>query len=404
MVNENIQYLYSLDFVRPGLDRIKKALELLDNPQEKLKTIHITGTNGKGSVCSMLSYILTKAGYKTGMYTSPHLTKINERIKINNKNIPDEELDELISFIRNKIKEHKIELTYFEFLTALAFYYFHKKNIDFGIIEVGLGGRLDATNVINPLAAVITNIEYEHQNYLGSKITEIAEEKAGIIKEKTGVITAAEGKALEVIKKISEQKKADLEIIDKNNLKDYELSLLGDFQKTNANVAVKTIDVLNNKNIAKISEQNIKSGLKDAYWPGRLEFVNKRILFDCAHNSAAIRELVKFLTNHEKTKNKKINLVFGVCDDKNYKGMIKQLAPLTKKVIIVEAKIKRALKAEVLEQEIKKYGISYKIIRDTKEAVESTESNSPKNELILITGSIYVVGEAMASLQTGKRL
>jgi len=396
---EILNFLYNLQSRKYNLDlkAIKQLLNRIGNPEKSLKAIHIAGTNGKGSVCAMLSSILKEANYKVGMYTSPHLKKINERIMINNEMISDEELLKYFNIVHKSYKNE----TFFEFFTALAFLYFKEKKIDILVCEVGLGGRLDATNVVDPLVSVITNINKEHMEYLGDTIEKIAYEKAGIIKEKIPVVTGAKEKALDTIKHITEGKKSELFLIknykkinnkfDINSHKNLRLSPKGDFQLENASITITTIDVLNKKYDLGITEDNIKDGLLRTTWHGRLDFLEKNLLVDCAHNPAGIialkKEILRIKNNYDK-----IILVIGILKDKDYKTMLDDITPLADKIILTKAKINRATDPKELAKYVDK---EYKIIEDVKEAVGYAKSISKETDLILVTGSIYVVGEVI---------
>ncbi len=380
-----IDFLYALESKEYNLDlgNITRLLAKLGNPHEGLKYIHVAGTNGKGSVCAMLYSILQEAGYKAGMYTSPHLVRFSERIQINNKEITNEEIAELFG----KIKLFYTEETFFEVVTAMAFLYFKEKKADFVVLEAGMGGRLDATNVIVPLVSVITNISLEHQKYLGKTVEKIAFEKAGIIKEGIPAVTGAEGSALGVIKKIAKKNNSKLSTIGRP-LKRYSLSLKGAFQQFNANIAVKTIEVLNE--CYKLGIDSIKSGLLKANWPGRLEFLDKNVLADCAHNPAGAKvlknELLRIKNNY-----KRIILVVGILSDKDIKPMLDELVPLADKIIITKPKTNRAEKPENIAKFINK---ECEIVEDVKEAVKKAKAAAKEKDLIVVSGSIYVVGEA----------
>src|SRR3989344_7371723 len=262
--------LYSLDIRKwtLGLERIESLLKRLGNPEKKLKCIHVAGTNGKGSVCAMLHSILADVGYKVGLYTSPHLKKFNERIRINNKLISDNDIVKYYLMV----KKYVTSQSFFEITTAMAFLYFADKKVDFAVLEVGLGGRLDATNVVVPLISVITNIGLEHTQFLGKTIKKIAYEKAGIIKNQVPVVTAAEGIALAAIKKISNEKNSKLYIVNKKNA-NCRIGLKGEFQKLNAAMAIKSIEALKNDYGVKIKKSSVKKGLLNANWSGRFQFI-----------------------------------------------------------------------------------------------------------------------------------
>lgn len=366
-----------------SLKNMKILLKKIDNPEKSLKVIHVAGTNGKGSVCAMLSSILKEAGYKVGMYTSPHLKDFRERFLINNKKISQ---DDIVRYFK-QIKPFISSQTFFEVITAMAFLYFKDKKIDFLICEVGLGGRLDATNVVNPIISVITNIGLEHQEYLGETIEKIAFEKAGIIKNKIPVVTGTKGAALKVIKKVA--KKNNSKIYSDGKPIKISLKLNGEFQLENASIAVETIKILNQYNNLDIKKTIIKKGLLNTTWHGRLEFISKNILVDCAHNLDAVKALKKELLKIKK-KYKKLYLIIGLLKDKDYKNIVKELEPLAHRIILVKPKISRALNPRILAENIKKY---YLIIEDTKKALEYAKKITKDNDLILVTGSIYVVGE-----------
>ncbi|MBU0627656.1 MAG: bifunctional folylpolyglutamate synthase/dihydrofolate synthase [Nanoarchaeota archaeon] len=369
-----------------SLENMKILLKKLNSPEKSLKIIHVAGTNGKGSVCAMLSSILKEAGYKVGMYISPHLKEFRERFTINKKMISEQEL----VYYLEKLKPFITDQTFFEVVTALAFLYFKEKKVDYLVCEVGLGGKLDATNIITPLVSIITNIGLEHQDYLGDTIEKIASEKAGIIKTNIPIITAAEGPALNVIKKAAKERNSEVFTVN-NPLTEFPLRLNGDFQKTNASIASETIKVLNNHYNLKIKQESIKTGLLKTTWPGRLEFISKNTLVDCAHNPSAIKALKKELLKIKKNY-KKVFLIFGVLKDKDHKKMLDVLTPLINKIIFVKPKIPRALDPDILAKETEKENI---VIPDIKKALAYATKQAGKDDLILITGSIYLVGEVI---------
>jgi dihydrofolate synthase/folylpolyglutamate synthase len=387
--NQTIKEIYSLTgsehkgHFNLSLKNIKLLLNKLGNPQKQLKVIHVAGTNGKGSVCAMLSSILKEAGYKTGMYTSPHLKDFRERFLINNRKISKKDL---VKYFQ-KVKPFITSQTFFEVITAMAFPYFKENNIDFLVCEVGLGGRLDATNVIIPLISIITNISLEHQEYLGETIEEITYEKAGIIKNKIPVITGTSGSALNVIKKIAKKKNSKIYSNGKP-IKNFSLNLNGEFQLKNASIALKSIKALNQYYNLKITKGAVKNGLLKTTWHGRLEFLSKNILVDCAHNLDAIKALKKELT---KIKRKKLYLIIGILKNKDHKSILNELTPLANEVILVKPKIPRALNPKILAKHVN----NSIIIQDTKKALKYAKNKAKKDDLILVTGSIYVVGEVV---------
>lgn len=388
-----------------GLKNMKMLLKRLNNPERKLKCIHVAGTNGKGSVCSMISSILIDAGYKVGMYTSPHLKKFNERIRINNNFISDKEVAEYYS----RVKKHATNQSFFEITTAMAFLYFFEKKVDFAVLEVGMGGRLDSTNVIKPLVSVITNIGYEHTNKLGKTLGKIAYEKGGIIKENAPVVTGAQGIALETIKKIANERNSTLTIINKNNIKNKKYSkknniwhfdfdnykglaldnLKGEFQIKNAIIAIKTLEILKNNNNIGIDNKNIINGLKKAEWAARFQFIGKNILVDCAHNPDGFRVLFGELKNLDYDK---LILVIGFSRDKDVKKISKIIgsSKKIKRIVLTQAHNEMAMPAEKAMEYFNKKAI---IKNNSKNALEYAKKIAEKNDLVLVAGSIYLAGE-----------
>lgn len=362
----SVEYLYNLGYqrVEPGLERIQELLEKLGNPHKDFKSIHVAGTNGKGSVCQFLTTILMKAGYRTGTFTSPHLVNFGERIRINNLMIPEKELNQLIEKVKPFVNNH----SFFEVVTAIAFLYFSRQKVDIAVIEVGMGGRLDATNVINPEVSIITNISIDHTKHLGITLDEIAYEKSGIIKN-TPVVTTSK----EIIKK-------DCKL---HIAKPYEneIRMKGEFQKINAGLAKNTAEILG------VNEIHIFEGLKEAYWPGRFDFVQKNLLFDCAHNCEGIKTLVKEMGDAV--------YVLGIMKDKDIKAMCGQFSELkNSKFIATKPKIERSAEP----QEIAKY-LDAEIIPDLSDAIKKAKEYAiAENNMVCITGSIFTVGEAFEVL------
>ncbi|MAH32936.1 folylpolyglutamate synthase/dihydrofolate synthase [archaeon] len=399
-----LKELYSLDSGKFKLDlsQISILLKKLNNPEKQLKCIHVAGTNGKGSVCAMLSSILSDANYKVGMYTSPHLKRFNERIRINHKLITDNEIAEYYQ----KIKPFITKQSFFEITTAMAFLYFYDKKVDFAVLEVGLGGRLDATNVVKPLISIITNIGYEHTDYLGDSISKIAYEKAGIIKKDIPVVTSAKGIALKTIKRISNKKNSKLFIInnktvikEKNNIKNnlsFNINnhknlkldnLKGEFQLKNAAIAIKALDIIKKNNKIKINEKNIKNGLKNAKWPGRFDFIGRNVLVDCAHNPEAFETLMGEIKNLDYNK---LIMVLGLLDDKDIKKISDIIKPYADKIILTKPDNERAINAK----SIKKYfGMDAFVIENRSNAFKFAKNISSDKDLVVIAGSIFLVKE-----------
>ena len=401
--------------IKLGLSTIKSILSQLNDPQKKFKSIHIAGTNGKGSVGSTIASILIQAGFKTGLYTSPHLIKFNERICINNNIITDDRVVYLHNIVK-KINNVDRELTFFEYTTAMAFYEFASQKVDWAVIETGMGGRLDATNVIKPEISIITNISLEHKQYLGNTISKIAFEKAGIIKKNVPVITDTNQKsALKVIENISKNNLTNvyklgnqikIRCLNNSNFnyyginktwKDLKPILNGNHQYRNAGLALAACDLLDNKNKI-FSEDIIKKGLLNVKWPGRLEIVSQNpiLILDGAHNIAAIKMLCKFLK--DKYSDKNITLVVGVLDDKPYKEIFRELLPVGKRLILTCPKIDRAIDVNLLYDAAKTVITDVKIIPEVSEALNYALKNSSLSDIICVTGSLYVIGEAKSEL------
>ncbi|WP_370773215.1 folylpolyglutamate synthase/dihydrofolate synthase family protein [Clostridium sp.] len=401
-----------------GLERTYKLLEYLDNPEKDLKLIHIAGTNGKGSTTSMITEILIGAGYKVGMYTSPFIEEFEERIQINRNNIPKEILatlmDEIKIAVDKVIEDGYNHPTEFEIITVLMLLYFKKENIDFGVIEVGLGGTLDSTNVITPILQVITSISFDHTNLLGNTLEEIAGEKAGIIKKEIPtVIYPQQEEALKVIKNKCLEMGSDLYIANNENLKfenvvnrdkpyqllkynneiDILLPLLGEHQIINLSVAMKAIEVLNNRNITDISVGSIVKSIKNVTWKGRLEVLsnNPYVVIDGAHNIQGIETLSRNIKKYFKYNN--LYLILGILADKDVDEMVKVITPMAKKVYAVTPNSIRAELAEDLKNEIIKYNENCQAYDDYKEAYLSALNNADENDLVLASGSLYMIGD-----------
>lgn len=383
-----IDFIYSREMfgIKLGLNNITQLLKKLNNPQDKIKTIHVAGTNGKGSTSAILSKILQDAGYKVGTYTSPHLIDFRERVKINNKLIPKSNLAKIITKIKKQIDDQ----TFFEITTALAFQFFNEQKVDFAIIEVGLGGRLDATNILKkPLCSIITNIALDHTDILGNTYAKIAYEKSGIIKNKVPVITGTKNQnALRVIKLIAKKNNSKLHITNPTNKN---TNLNGEFQKSNLAVALKTIDILNKKKHTKINKKQINQSIKNVFWPGRMQFITNNILIDCAHNPQGTHELLKY-TNQIKKKFKNIYLITGIMNNKDIPKMAKNLEKITNNIILTKPKLKRSASLTKLEKNFTK---KTKNISSVSKAIEYIQKKQSNNDLIIISGSIFTIAEAM---------
>ena len=384
-----------------GLERMQQLMGKLGNPEKgtpekRMRYIHVSGTNGKGSVSAMCAAILQEAGYKVGLYTSPHLYDVKERIRINKTIISK---DDFISAYL-KIKPHITNQTFFEILTAMAFQQFYDENVDFVVLEVGLGGMFDATNIIdNSLVSIITNVELDHLQYLGNTREKIAAEKAGIIKQNSIFITGIDkdDAVFAIFEEKAKQQKTSIiqpaKIDDvKNGFKHTTTNLHGEFQKSNAMLAKKAIMELANYGI-NISEEIIDKGLLNVDWPGRFQFISDNIIIDCAHNPAGIECICKEISRLKQEKGfEKIIIVFGVMKDKQYESMIQTINDVADILILTHIPIDRALFPEELIEYISK---EYYLTNDPNEAFaigKQMLKESKEKSLLLVCGSCYLIG------------
>jgi len=376
---------------KADIGNIVKASEILENPHLNFKSVHIAGTNGKGSTAHMIASILQEAGYKVGLYTSPHLKDFRERIKINGKMISKETV---VDFVQQyKINFEKIDLSFFEFTVAMAFHYFSEKKVDIAIIETGLGGRLDSTNIIKPLVSVITNIGFDHTSLLGNTIEEIAAEKAGIIKENTPVIIGRKQKECEDIF-ITKAKENNSSISFCLGETKYQSDLKGNYQSENVRTALFTIKEIQKQGF-RISEENIKKGLmnvvKNTSLLGRWQVLEKEplIICDSAHNEDGIKEVVKQLSEVDY---KELHFVLGTVNDKNIDNIL-SLLPKKARYYFCQANIPRSLDREILQSKCKKNGLYGKVYNSVSQSLKTAEKNAKKEDCIFVGGSTFVVAE-----------
>lgn len=400
---------------KSGLERIEQLLNYLDNPHYNLKFIHVAGTNGKGSTCAMLESILVDAGYKVGLYTSPHLIKYNERIKINNIDIDDETFTNIAEIVIDKCLNCIEHPTLFEIITAIALCYFNQQKVDYIILEVGLGGRYDATNIINsPILSIITSISLDHCEILGNTIEQISTEKGGIIKENSKTILAFNSyRVYNIINNICNEKNSRLYYLD--NIKfnimyqdlysttfsietDYYnypqivLGMIGEYQIYNVATALLAVCILKDIGI-KIKDKNIYNGLKNIHWKARMELISSKpyILFDGAHNIDSIRKLADYIRKY--IKNRSITLLIAVLKNKNYVEMINILIPLVDKVVITEVTSEHTLTADEFNNIISIYDLPTYKEKQIKKAFIKAKNITNQNDIIICTGSLYLLGE-----------
>ncbi len=415
---QSLDYLYGLEKFGMifGLTQAERILNALGDPHKEIQAIHIGGTNGKGSTAAMISSILQKEGYRVGLYTSPHLIRFTERIKVNGKEIEEEEVAALTGWMRKEIEAVGIlpPFTFFDFTTAMALHYFKQKLVDLAILEVGLGGRLDSTNVVDPLIAIITNIAKDHEEVLGKSILKIAREKAGIIKKRKPLITAAtQPHVLRLFSKVCQGKGAPYFRVGKefryvraeDGDFDYEglnrklwgihLNLKGFHQVINATTALGATEVLENLGYP-ISTHAMIDGLKEVNWPGRLEIVSSspRVILDGAHNPAGALVLKESLEKEFQYQN--LILLIGIMKDKDIPSMLRLLAPLAHHIIFTKPHTDRATAPSLLKKALGQNGEKAEVAEDLREAIERGLSLTQKDDLLCITGSLYTVGEARA--------
>ncbi len=398
------QALTYLELLRPEgfhmeLGPLKNACELAEDPQDKIPCVHIAGTNGKGSTAAFLANILKSSGYKVGVFTSPHLMDIRERIQINNKMISKSDFAENIMRIDELLLD-KRSLSYFEMLCMLAFFYFSDQNVDIAIYETGLGGRLDGTNLINPLVSILTPISYDHMHHLGGSLAEIAREKCGIIKRGIPTVVSYQvPEVMDVIRRACDDMGSPLCLATPDEVTS-ELGLLGEHQRQNAACAVEAAHFLTQLEY-KIS--NIEKALKSTVWPGRLENVmsNPCVLLDAAHNVAGSECLASFVKNN--LKRKKSRLVLGVLADKDVAGIIRPLAPLFKEIVCVKAPSHRAASPKDLAAAVRSSGANVSIQETTGQAISKLLSEMNNDETLVVSGSLTLIGEAKEYFEKVKK-
>ncbi len=377
------------------LSNIILLCDKLSNPQNKFKSIHVAGTNGKGSTSHMLASVLQEAGYKVGLYTSPHLKDFRERIKVNGIEISEEEV---VSFVEdNKYFFEENSLSFFEMTVGLAFNHFYKEQVDFGIVEVGLGGRLDSTNIITPEVSVITNIGLDHVQFLGDTIEKIAFEKGGIIKEGVPVVVGEfQEKSFPVFEKLGKEKKSKLYVASDLIQQEYKSDLKGTYQKNNIKTAVQTIQLLREQQYS-ISEKELLKGLKNVVRNtgllGRWQLLNEnpKVVCDTAHNKEGLTYVMEQLASE---KYKELHFVLGVVDDKDLNGVL-PLLPKNAKYYFCKPGLPRGLNALTLQEKSKVFGLSGTCFESVNQAYEKALENSGEEDFVYVGGSTFVVSEIL---------
>lgn len=415
--NEILKYLYGLERggIKPGLERIGRLMQALGNSQLAYPCVHIGGTNGKGSTAAMIASILGHAGYRVGLYTSPHLERFNERIRVDGKEISNAALVKLATRVKKAACAMPASIgsvSFFEFTTAMAFEYFKEKSVDIAVIEVGMGGRWDATNVVSPLVSIITTVDMDHQGYLGDSLAKLAAEKAGIIKGHTPVICGeVKPQPLGVIEKAAKGRNAPLYEIGKDfrlteergalnyrgidgdtDIKGLRLGLAGPHQRENAACALAAIEVLKRGGWA-VPISAIRTGLKAVKWPGRIEVIGRRplVIIDSAHNPAGAATLSNALGGF---KYRRLILVMGIMADKDIDGILSELLPLADSVIFTAPATERAASPDLLCRKARRYSKDIRTARSVKEACKTALDEAALADAVCVTGSIFTVGEA----------
>ena len=408
-IKSSLEKLFSLHQfgIKLGLESTLQLLESIGNPQRNLKTFHIAGSNGKGSTASFIASILMEAGYRVGLYTSPHFVKFNERIRINGKMIEDTYVAKFVTGLEDYIEKNKP--TFFEITTALAFQYFFEQKVDYAVIETGLGGRLDATNVINPIASIITSISLEHTQHLGDTLEKIAFEKAGIIKQNSKIFV---GKMADEPEKIIRNKAKELNCdynmindftgiegdrliveLQKKSFSIYFTPLRGAHQLYNSALAVKTISHSLNMEDGLIFSKGIKNVTENSGIQGRYEIIceKPRIIFDSAHNPEGVKSFIEEFSKESNNYQERY-LLFGAMKDKSISEMLKILGPYFSRILVTKIDIERSANEEELETAAKSAGKQITIVQNGSKLVQDF-FNEGREKCLVVLGSMYLLGE-----------
>ena len=405
--------------IKLELDTILNILSFLNDPHKQYNIVHVAGTNGKGSTATAIACILNAAGFKTGVYTSPHLVRFNERICVDGRQISDEDVVSAYEAV-NAGDTGPRQATFFEIATAMAFHHFAKEKVEWAVIETGMGGRFDATNIVTPEVSVITNLSIEHTDYLGHTIKDLAREKGGIIKPGIPVVTAvSQPSGLKVLKKTAKEKNTDLYCFKKDfsirkmpglpvfnyqgihqEFRHVKKTLPGDHQRENLSLALAACELIFDRKKGTdprydLTPQLVHKGLGKVRWPGRLEKIMDAplVILDGAHNLKASALLAKYL--NDTLEDRKLTFVIGILDDKPYEAMLANLLPRADRVIVTQPKINRSLTPEALVTAVQKiFTGPVEVIKDVKQAVTHAISTTCKEDAVCIAGSLYVAGEA----------
>ena len=409
--SETLNQIYNLrgGMIDLRLDRMDQALALFDHPEKKFPSIHIAGTNGKGSTSAMLHRILSLAGYRTALYTSPHLVSFTERIRVDDDEVTADEVVELADEVERRTEAADVPLTFFEFVTTMAFVYFARRQVDVAVIEVGLGGRLDATNVVTPVVSVITTVSKDHQAYLGPDESSIAREKGGIIKPGVPIVCGKVSPSVcDLLATIARERRsaayflgADFGFSLKNEgLFDYrglkqhfssvEVALRGKHQRANASVALAALELSQER--FPVGEKILRQGLRTVHWPGRLEvmFDQPTVILDGAHNMEGIRALVDEMNTFRQ--GRKISLLFATMGDKEWRLMLGALTKIVDRAIFTRVEMERSADPDRLAETVGA-ATPHRAIRDSRVALRALLDEAGSDDIILVAGSLYLLGE-----------
>jgi dihydrofolate synthase/folylpolyglutamate synthase len=409
--SETLERIYNLrgGVIDLRLDRMDHALALFGHPEKKFPSFHVAGTNGKGSTAAMLHRILSRSGYRVALYTSPHLVSFTERIRIGDEEILPDEVVSLANEIRNETEAAHIPLTFFEFVTVLAFVHFARRNIDVAVVEVGLGGRLDATNRVQPVVALISTISKDHEAYLGSDLLSIAREKAGIIKHAVPVVCGAlPVEVAGLVQTIADERQApsyfmgrDFVFFLKNKgvfdytgtkwrLTDLDVALQGRHQRRNAALALSALEIAASD--FPVSERAVRDGLKTVRWPGRFEIIRSHptVVLDGAHNGEGVTALIEELEDFRE--GRRVKLLFASMEDKDWRFMLERLSEVVDEMVLTRVHMERSAEPHQLAAHLGEK-IRSRAIEDARSALEHILAGADSDEIILVTGSLYLLGE-----------
>lgn len=418
---EILEQIYNLrgGVIDLRLDRMDRALALFDHPERQFPSLHIAGTNGKGSTSAMLYSILSEAGYRTALYTSPHLVSFTERIRIGKDEITTEDVVALAEELWRRTEAADVPLTFFEFVTAMAFIHFARRQVDVAVVEVGLGGRLDATNVVTPLVSAITTVSKDHEAYLGPDEISIGREKGGIIKPGIPVVCGNVSPAVaQLLRNIALERAAPAYFLgvdfgfslkneglfDYTGLKQHysniELALRGRHQRANTSVALAALELVCDR--FPVSEKSLRQGLRTVSWPGRLEVMLEcpTVILDGAHNPEGVRALVDEMNQFRQ--GRKIKLLFATMADKEWEIMLRELEKTADEVVFTRVKMERSANPDQLAQSLTE-SIPHREIDDSRIALQTLLSETGPEEIILVAGSLYLLGEVRPRLLDAQR-